>query len=354
MSKQKIIAAPSPILDLKEQNAIDTLTERYNRMIEPKKSVYLATKVSAIIPEKVKEAGGTLKTALTEEEIFTQALKVATEGFHVVEKNLSKFTISEKTIVKNVNKIMPDYEITSLNEFCLVRSYDLAKQINKNKMIDLTAAFAQGGGCGYFGIAGIPFNLVLSILLYYRAVQSIAMSYGYDIKGDSAELVIASEVFSKAMNPTASGNSEIADNLAKIMVISKGEAIKHTLSSQGWAGMASSGSVELLLLQMCALAHGAAKKALESSGKKGLEESLFVDLFKQIGQKLTQKNIQKAIPYVSAAIGALMDTSQMNKVLEFADIFYQKRFLLEKAERVNILLEQTSVLKDESVTIDIN
>lgn len=39
----------------------------------------------------------------------------------------------------------------------------------------------------------MPFNLGLSTFLYYREVQSVAMYYGYDIKNDTAELVIANE-----------------------------------------------------------------------------------------------------------------------------------------------------------------
>ena len=35
-----------------------------------------------------------------------------------------------------------------------------------------------------------------------------------------------------------------------------------------------------------------------------------------------------------------MDTAQMNKVLEYADIFYSKRFLLEKEERINELIRK--------------
>jgi len=61
-------------------------------------------------------------------------------------------------------------------------------------------AFAEGGATGYFGFAGLPLNLVLSMFLYYRAVQSIAMFYGYDVKHDSAELVIAGEVFMSALS----------------------------------------------------------------------------------------------------------------------------------------------------------
>ena len=47
----------------------------------------------------------------------------------------------------------------------------------------------------------------------------------------------------------------------------------------------------------------------------------------------------RAIPVVGAAIGGLFDTAQMNTILEYADIFYNKRFILEKDVRVSILID---------------
>lgn len=47
---------------------------------------------------------------------------------------------------------------------------------------------------------------------------------------------------------------------------------------------------------------------------------VFKEAFEQIGRKLTLKTVQKAVPVVSAVFGALIDTAQMNKVLEYADI----------------------------------
>jgi hypothetical protein len=49
---------PKPIIDTKEANALDTLTERYNKLIEPskvsKKLKEVGSKVEEIIPSKVK------------------------------------------------------------------------------------------------------------------------------------------------------------------------------------------------------------------------------------------------------------------------------------------------------------
>ena len=101
--------------------------------------------------------------------------------------------------------------------------------------------------------------------------------------------------------------------------------------------MAERGGLALLVAQMRALANKAAKTAVEKAGKKTLENHLFKEVFEQIGRKLTLEAVNKAIPYISAAIGACFDTVQMKKVLDFADLFYHKRFLAEKEERVMLL-----------------
>ena len=56
-----------------------------------------------------------------------------------------------------------------------------------------------------------------------------------------------------------------------------------------------------------------------------------------IGRRLTLNAVQKAVPVVSGAIGALFDAGQMRRVVDYADIFYAKRFILEKEARIGML-----------------
>lgn len=102
--------------------------------------------------------------------------------------------------------------------------------------------------------------------------------------------------------------------------------------------MIEQGGAALILAQMRALANGAAKKALEKGGKKSLEAGVFTKTLAQIGEKLTLKNITKMVPVISAGFGALFDTAQMNQVVNIANLFYHKRFIVEKGERVRRLI----------------
>ena len=164
------------------------------------------------------------------------------------------------------------------------------------------------------------------------------MFYGYDVKNDAAELMIAGDVFMNSLSPRSKGSNEVSSIIGKIMVMTETTAIKQT-AKKTWSEMAARGGVGLLLTQMRALANKSAQKALEKAGQKGLEENVFRGVFEQIGKGLTKKAIGKAVPYIGAVIGGLFDTALMNTVIDYADVFYNKRYLLEKEVRVNTLVK---------------
>ncbi|MDR0499644.1 MAG: EcsC family protein [Coriobacteriales bacterium] len=325
-------------LDSKELRALDELTERYEKLIKPGLLAIAGKKVSDVIPSNIKQLGIDVSDAISEKQFFEEAMKVVASGFKVLEEQASKVTISEKHVVKKVNSIVNDYEIVALEQVFLARSYDIAKLANAERLHNLGIAFVEGAATGVPGFAGIPFNIVLSTFCYYRAVQSIAMFYGFDVKNDNSELIIAGEVFSNAMSQGHDGLGEISSVIGRVMVVAEADVVKQTVK-KSWTAMAERGGIPLLLTQLRALANKAAEKALEKAGEKGLENVVFRSIFEQIGKLLSQKAISRAVPFVSAAIGALFDTAQMSKVLDFADTFYQKRFILEKEERLSLLTE---------------
>lgn len=330
---------PQPVVDSKELNDLDKLTARYEKLIKPnalaKAGKKVGEKAIAIIPDKVKDAGVRAKEYISDQELFTEAMKIVADSFKIIEEQSAKFTISEKEIIKKINKTSKRNDITNIEEICLARGYDISKSANFTKTKNLALALGEGTATGFIGFWGIPFNLALSTFLYFRAVQSVAMFYGYDVKNDPAEMAIAGEIFMTALSPTTSGTSGLSDSIVKVMVVSKTAALKQVSSS--WQKMAEAGGIALTLTQIRALAHKSAQKALEKAGQKGMEKSMFTEMFEQIGKKLTQKAIKGALPYVSAGISGLVDLSQMNRVYEYADVFYNKRFILEKENRINLL-----------------
>ncbi|MBO5868857.1 MAG: EcsC family protein [Oscillospiraceae bacterium] len=333
---EKTYVLPEEILDAKEVQTLTALTELYSKMITPSVVGKTLGKLGEKIPQSIKDVVAATGKKMSETEMFVKAMEYLANSFQTLEQFAAKVTISKAEIIKQVNQISPNNEITVLDEICLVRSYELSQLVNKYKFADIIAALAEGAATGAAGFVGIPFNLVLSTFLFYRAVQSIALFYGYDVKNDPAELQIASEVFMRALNPKGEGETEMSGAIAKVMLLTSTTTVKQTVK-KGWTAMADKGGVTLLLTQIRALANGAAKKALGKAGKKGLEKTAFTEVFEQIGKNLTQKSINKAIPYIGAFIGAGIDTAQMIQITQFAEVFYCKRFILEKESRIYTL-----------------
>lgn len=337
MAGNRSVLLPSPIIDAKEDYSLKKLTERYDKLVQPGAISKMGNKAASLMPQPVKQVGKVAKNAIAEQELFFQCMKVVADGFGILEKQAARLAVPENVIIKRINEVSQGSEINSVDDICLARGYDISKIVSGYKTQDKILALLEGGATGAFGFAGLPFNIVLSTFLYYRAVQSIALHYGYDIKNDASELVIASDVFMSALSPEGKGMNEATELIGKIMVMTEITTVKQ-VSKKTWEEMASRGGITLLICQMRALANKAAKDALEKAGQKGLEESLFKGVFEQIGKKLTKQAVGKSIPFVGALIGALFDVAQMNKVLEYADVFYNKRFLIEKEVRINMLL----------------
>ena len=161
---------PSPIIDSKETITLDNLTKRYNKLIEPSMIAKLGTKAGQLVPEKVKQIGSDIGLSITEKELYVQMMNIIGSGFKTVEEQAVRFSVSEKYILDKINKTFPHYQLETLSEICLVRSYDLAKIVNDYRGRDTFAAILEGGGTGVFGFWGLPFNIVLSTFLYFRAV----------------------------------------------------------------------------------------------------------------------------------------------------------------------------------------
>ncbi|WEV73061.1 EcsC family protein [Bifidobacterium sp. ESL0790] len=331
---------PNPILDAKECEEFEALDNRFKKLTTPGRVASVGKTLAEHVPENIKEKAETFKDSISERDIYKRAMEIASKGFHVLEEQAAKYSVNEAGVVKNLNAVLEDETVNRIDDICFMRSYDVSKAANKYSSHNVGAAVVEGASTGAMGVAGIPLSLVMSTFLEYRAVQTIAMAYGYDVKNDPDELVIAGGVFSAALNPHGSNGAGIPDSVAKFMAIAEAQSIKQT-AKKGWAAMAGKGGPALMLAQIRALANAAAEKALQKVGQKGLENSVFKTIFEQVGRKMTLKVIDHAVPVVSAGFGALFDTAQMSQVLQYADIFYHKRFLTEKKDRINAIIGES-------------
>lgn len=325
---------PTHIIDDKENEMMTALAKRYEKLTEPTLPAKATAKAKDLVPDAIQTQIAKIANSISDQELYAQIMKVIASGFDILVKNASKVSLSEDYIVEQINHTMDDNHIFSIDEVCYARSYDIAKLVNRFKTKNVFAAFAEGGILGVAGLPGIPANIAASTFMYYRAIQSVAMYYGYDVQNNADELQIVTDVFMQALSPTTGSTSETGEVIVKFMSMSEALTIKNTVKG-GWKAMADKGGICLLITQIRALAHNSAKKALDAAGKKGLENTLFNGIFEQLGKKMTQKSVGKAATPFAGLITALADVSTMNRLIEFADVFYSKRFITEKQIRVD-------------------
>lgn len=345
---------PDPLLTNRELAELEALTEQYEKMVAPSKLKQLTDKAGSKIPENLRATVGDALDGLTSEiqqqELYTQVMKQVVDGFKVIEEQAAKYSVTEAQIVEAANTTLEGITIRSIDELFMLRSFDVAKIAAGENGKHLLLAATEGAVTGAPGFAGLPFNVVFSMFLYYRAVQSVAMMYGFNVKEDPAEMVIAGDVFSNAMAPSAGSADGMALAIGKVMLVAEMEGVKQTVK-KGWTAMAARGGAAMLVTQIRALANVAARKALENAGKKSIESSVFKNVLEQIGRNITQKSLGKAIPVFGGVVGALFDISQMNRVLQYANIFYHKRFIIEKQERVAMLVGMETVSVNGEVEV---
>ena len=178
MDERPVYSVPVPIIDTKEENSIATLNTRYEKLCKPTVLGKAGKAVSKIVPDAVKNVAKDLGNTISEQELYAQVMKVIASSFKLIEETAAKYTIPRSTIIKRVNKTVKNNTITKAEEICFARGYDISKLVNNYRTGDLAIALAEGAGTGFFGFAGLPFNLVLCMFICYRAVQSVAMFYG--------------------------------------------------------------------------------------------------------------------------------------------------------------------------------
>ena len=179
---------PEQILDNREKKTLVTLTEAYNKMIEPSAVSKVLSKVGQKIPQPIKDFTNATKEKITDNELFVKSLEVLGKSFQVLEQLAVKVTLSEKEIIKAVNPIVADNEITSIDEICLARGYDISKLVGKAKLVDIIATLIEGATTGYAVQMRMPymtklrkFTVLLSIFRHGKTRRKCCCKkFAYD------------------------------------------------------------------------------------------------------------------------------------------------------------------------------
>lgn len=326
---------PEPIVDKKESNELEKINELYLKLIEPGRIEKSFEKLNEYVPKGIKEGLNGAKDTISEYELVKKALQVVAKGFLELEKQASKFSVSKRNIVKSLSE--HDDKITTFEMICLSRSYNIRKTMSFKDLDDRLLTVAQGFATGTVGFVGIPFNIALSTFLYFRATQEVALYHGYDVQSDPAELEIASNVMIQALSPNKNTSAETLGALiGKAMLMTETSILKQGLK-KSYTEMAKKGGVNLLFVQIRALANISARKALEKAGKKELEKTVFSEMLEQLGKYMAKSTAKKFVPVIGGIAGACFDSYYLNKIIKYSNMFYQKRYICEKENRISEL-----------------
>lgn len=329
-----------PILDKREQELFNRLKKDYERFIAPgpitKSLKKLQDGINWLTPEKVKTLARDSMEAAKQLQVIELVMKQAASGFGELTKYTAKYTLSRTTILKSFEK--EGYQISSIEDICFVRSYHIEKFVHRRKLANLFLAFTEGAITGAPGLIGVPFNIALSFFLYFRATQSVALHYGYDVHNDPSELQFAADVTMASLEPSMlDKEGTVTGMIAKMMLSVELSSLSHGLGRRTLSQMAERGGSELIYVQIRALANKAAKKALDKTSSKSIEAGIFKNLLEQIARLIPKETTKKSIPFVGAVIGGGCDTYFMKRVLEGSNLIYHKRFLSEKSSRIELL-----------------
>jgi hypothetical protein len=322
-------------LDIVEEKDLERLTNLYGKFVKPslvnktitgaKDTIYKFT------PKVLKDLTKDSLDVISDTDLWRKVMQMAADGFMILQGVSSKYTISEKDIIKRIQKTHP--EIYSINQIKNMKGYEIEKIVNSLDMSAYLSTILQSAPTGAVGMAGLPANIILSIFIQYRTVQLIAMYYGYDIKNSPSEMEYASavliEVISKGkVNDTGGLNEIIGKMMAEAELTSLRSAL--TKSNIGYAQMVMNGGIQQLYVKIRAITNKAALEALNKSNTKGIENGLVKRILESLSTKMSQSAGAKAVPVISAVLSVLIDTYQINKVLKMANIIYHKRFLIDK------------------------
>lgn len=311
----------------------------------------LTHQVGKRVPVKMKLQAEEIVKSATEWAVIQKAIEAATKGFVFLGKKILKYTVSKRLAAEHVSKVI-GYECR-FEEICEQRSYFVQKSVYSRDVYKTLQALVEGGTTGAFGLPGIPFNIVLSMALFFRAAQDIAIHYGYDVIDDPIEMDILSEIFLSAYSPTfdkvaREGGLMFGNILLKSNLVNLAKNVnKMTLKE-----LAEKGSTELFYVQIRALAHKTAQKALDRAGQRGIENVYLRKILKEVGKKLPKKKVLQYVPGIGALFGAGFDMYQMERVLKGVNLQYHMRFLMEKDERVKLLHGQREKVNYEIIAKD--
>jgi len=332
---------PDPLLDPRELRLIHELARRYARffhawpILRPAQTA--CRQLNRLLPFAPANFTHIAVEFLAQQKLVQRAAASARNTIVLASRRASRFTrtrTSTVNILRSANLDVDDFD-----EICGLRSYQIERVINRRNIGDLAIAAYEGAVTGAPGWPAVPINIALLSLLLFRAVQSLALYYGYDLRGEAGEMEFAAAVTLNCMARAPDPAADLLTSLiAKLMAAENIADVKNAVPAAA-VDAARHGSLSILSTYMRMLITSGGRSAMES-GLESIERPVFRYLMRQVTERIPAQMIQRVIPVVGAITGALSDTYYMRRVLRGANLIYHKRFILEKEERCARLLRR--------------
>ncbi|AZV44717.1 EcsC family protein [Peribacillus asahii] len=258
---------------------------------EKKLSQYESTDL-AVLYDKWLELTFSLLPEKTKEQFFT---KLDNWLFHlhaIVQSSQIQLDARERILASARVFDEQITTITDLNQLTIDQlNYIVDQQIAKHRLY----SFTQGGASGSGGLLLLGGDIPAMTVINVRIVQLIAMTYGYEVN-TPVEMMLALKVFHAGMMPKR-------------------------LQGAAW---------EELIQEMKLKEDDYFYVGDEELTNTSWMEQPLKQLLKAVAISMFRKKQFQGIPLISMAIGAGMNYQVTRNVSEFAQKFYQYRYLYEK------------------------
>lgn len=235
--------------------------------------------------------------------------------------------VFEKIDSEIVNKATKKALETSLKT--AINSINTNKLKTPNKKWHKFLSAASGAGGGFFGMAGLPFELPISTTIILRSIAEIAHYHGHNLNDRETQFACL-EVFSLGSSKTKTDDS--ADS----------------------AYFAARGALAYEMKLAVESVKGMSEKAIQEALAKG-QMPILVKLINSIasrfGVTVSEKLIAQSVPFIGAAGGATINTLFAHHFQEMAEgHFIVKK--LEKKYGEDVVKEYYNRLLKENILIE--
>lgn len=293
--------------------------------------------------EKIRNKAGEVASSAKERAselpgvgLVMESFQNSLQGLMDIILKTGESTVREKAVLNQYRKKW-GYEFHDVDEILGLSLKEVIKTKPNLELKYSSVAILEGGVAGFFatggttgailgtgvgGVGALPgVGLTAGVLATdiaavmgasSRVIAETAAYYGFDLKYPN-EQIFASSVLNLALSPTDGAQKQAA----------------YTAMGRLMGDLARRRTWEQL--------------------NKNVVVQIISKIYTSLGVKLTQKKLAQAVPVLGIAVGAGLNAKMLRDAAVIADRMYCQRFLVEKYNLGNFLVDDDSIKDDDTV-----